>query len=191
MNMSGTFYAANRHEWRQWLEQNHNAAQEVWLIYYKKHTGKPRVPYGEAVEEALCYGWVDSIVKRIDEETYAQKFTPRKDSSQWSESNKKRVEKLIREGRMTEAGLAKIKAARRTGKWEKPVTGRQEFVMPPELIEALSINKEAGENFNKLAPSHRRQYIGWIASAKKEETKKKRVKEAIGLLEQNQKLGMK
>lgn len=190
MDKSKTLYVTNRDDWRQWLEQNHDAAKEVWLIYYKKHTGKPRVPYDEAVEEALCYGWIDSIIKRIDDETFCQKFTPRKGTSQWSESNKKRVEKLIREGKMTEIGLAKIEAAKRTGKWEKPVTSRQEFEMPPELVEALATNKEAGENFDKLAPSHQRQYVGWVASAKKEETRKKRVKEAIELLEQNRKLGM-
>lgn len=191
MNMSKTLYVPNRDEWRQWLEQNHDTEKEVWLIYYKKHTGKHGIPYDDAVEEALCYGWIDSIIKRIDDETFCRKFTPRKDTSQWSEANKKRVEKMIREGKMTEIGLAKIEAAKRTGKWEKPVTSRQEFKMPPELIEALATNKEAGENFDKLAPSHQRQYIGWVASAKKEETRKKRVKEAIELLEQNRKLGMK
>ena len=191
MDKSKTLYVPNRDEWRQWLEQNHDAAKEVWLIYYKKHTGKPRIPYDEAVEEALCYGWIDSIIKRIDDETFCQKFTPRKGTSQWSESNKKRVEKLIREGKMTEIGLAKIEAAKRTGKWDKPVTSRQEFEMPPELVKALATNKEAGENFDKLAPSHRRQYVGWVASAKKKETRKKRIKEAIELLEQNRKLGMK
>ena len=191
MNMSKTLYVPNRDEWRQWLERNHDTEKEVWLIYYKKHTGKPRVPYDDTVEEALCYGWIDSIIKRIDDETFCRKFTPRKDTSQWSESNKRRVEKLIREGKMTEIGLAKIEAAKRTGKWEKPVTSRQEFKMPPELVEALATNKEARENFDKLAPSHQRQYIGWVVSAKKEEKRKKRVKEAIELLVQNRKLGMK
>lgn len=191
MDKSKTLYVTNRDDWRQWLKQNHDTIKEIWLIYYKKHTGKPRIPYDDAVEEALCYGWIDSIIKRIDDETFCQKFTPRKGTSQWSESNKKRVEKLIREGKMTKIGLAKIEAAKRTGKWETPVTSRQEFKMPPELAEALASNKEAGENFDKLASSHQRQYVGWVASAKKEETRKKRVKEAIELLEQNRKLGMK
>jgi uncharacterized protein YdeI (YjbR/CyaY-like superfamily) len=191
MNMSKTLYVPNRNEWRRWLERNHDTEKEVWLIYYKKYTGKPGIPYDDAVEEALSYGWIDSIIKRIDDETFCRKFTPRKDTSQWSELNKKRVEKLIMEGQMTEAGLAKIEAAKRTGKWKKPVTSRQEFKIPPELIEALATNKEAGKNFDKLAPSYQRQYVGWVASAKKVETRKKRVKEAIELLEQNRKLGMK
>lgn len=108
MKMNKTLYVTNRDDWRAWLNKNHKTEKEVWLIYYKNHTGKPTIPYDVAVEEALCFGWIDSIVKRIDDERYMQKFTPRKTNSNWSELNKKRVKKMIKEGRMTEAGMAKI-----------------------------------------------------------------------------------
>src|SRR5688572_6378674 len=106
--MPKTLYVTSREEWRAWLTKHYQTESEIWLIYYKKHTGKPRISYDDAVEEALCFGWVDSIVKKIDDEAFAQKFTPRRDTSKWSEINIKRVRKLIREGRMTEAGRAKI-----------------------------------------------------------------------------------
>lgn len=191
MKMSKTVHVTNRQDWRQWLEKNHDKEKEVWLIFYKKHTGKPRVPYDEAVEEALCFGWIDSIVKRIDDEKYAQKFTPRKADSNWSELNKKRVKKMMQEGRMTEAGLALINAAKKSGKWEQVIAQPQEFPIPPEVIKAISANKKAWENFNKLAPSYKKQYIGWITTAKKEETRQRRLKEAVEILAQGKKLGLK
>src|ERR1700741_518975 len=106
MDLSKTLYVTGRDEWRAWLADHYESETEVWLIYYKKHSGRPRIPYDEAVEEALCFGWVDSIVKRIDDETFAQKFTPRRDWTKWSALNKRRLRKLVDEGRMTEAGLA-------------------------------------------------------------------------------------
>jgi uncharacterized protein YdeI (YjbR/CyaY-like superfamily) len=102
-------YVTTRDEWRAWLAEHHDTEREVWLVSYKKHTGRPQIPYDDAVEEALCFGWIDSLVKTIDDERFAQKFTPRKEKSNWSESNKRRVRKLVREGRMTEAGLATTK----------------------------------------------------------------------------------
>ena len=106
-----TLYVTNRDEWRDWLAKHGQSETEVWLIYYKKDSGRPRIPYDDAVEEALCFGWIDSIVKRMDDEKFAQKFTPRRDSSRWSALNTQRVRKLMREGRMTEAGLAKLDLA--------------------------------------------------------------------------------
>ena len=102
-------YVTTRDEWRAWLAEHHDTEREVWLVSYKKHTGRPQIPYDDAVEEALCFGWIDSLVKTIDDERFAQKFSPRKGKSNWSESNKRRVRKLVREGRMTEAGLATAK----------------------------------------------------------------------------------
>ena len=189
--MSKTLHVTNRNEWRAWLKENFDKEKETWLIFYKKHTGKPGIPYGDAVEEALCFGWIDSIIKRIDEETYARKFTPRKNNSKWSELNKQRAGKMIKEDRMTETGLAKITAAKKNGKWEQRVPPREKLIIPPEMEKELSSNTKAWENFNNLAPSYKKQYIGWIASAKKEETKKKRLKEAVEILAQNKKLGMK
>src|ERR1700741_2790716 len=111
MDLSKTLYVTGRDEWRAWLAKHYQSETEVWLIYYKKQSGQPRIPYDHAVEEALCFGWIDSIVKRIDDQKFGQKFTPRRDCTQWSALNKQRVRKLIREGRMTEVGLAKIDLA--------------------------------------------------------------------------------
>jgi uncharacterized protein YdeI (YjbR/CyaY-like superfamily) len=192
MKISKTLYVTNRNDWRAWLEKNHETEKEIWLIYYKRHTNQLRIPYDDAVEEALCFGWIDSIVKKIDDERYAQKFTPRKNKSKWSELNKRRIRDLVKAGKMTGAGLAKIgdgvlEAEQRS----KTLSKTKEHVIPEYLEEALRANKKAWENFNNLAPSYRRQYIGWITTAKKEETRNKRMKEAIELLARNEKLGMK
>jgi uncharacterized protein YdeI (YjbR/CyaY-like superfamily) len=189
--MKKKLHVTDRQEWRAWLEKNHAMEKEVWLIYFKKHTGNPRIPYDDAVEEALCFGWIDSIVSKIDEDKYCQKFTPRKEKSSWSELNKKRVERLIKQGRMTEIGLAKIETAKKNGAWNKTATSKMTFDIPIELEEALSADAEARTFFYSLSPSYRKQYIGWIAGAKKKETRKKRTSEAVKLLNKNQKLGMK
>lgn len=191
-NIPNSLYVTNRRDWREWLEKNHKNEKELWLIYYKKHTGKPRIPYDEAVEEALCYGWVDSIVKRIDDERYARKFTPRTNTVKWSESNVKRIKKLIKQGKMTEAGMAKIDKGVLDGTI-KPISrpGQGELTIPPEIEAALSADPVVWENFNNLAPSHKRNYIGWISAAKREETRQRRLKEAMELLAQNKKLGLK
>ena len=108
MALMRTFYAEDRAEWRAWLETNHTLETEIWLLFYKRHTGKPRVAYPDAVEEALCFGWIDSTIRRVDDATYAQRFTPRRPGSSWSELSKRRVARLVQEGRMTKAGLAKV-----------------------------------------------------------------------------------
>ena len=111
------------------------------MIYYKKHTGKSTIPYDDAVEEALCYGWIDSLVKRIDDEKYTQKYTPRKKKSVWSKKNKERVEKMIRQGRMTEAGLSKIREAKENGEWEKAAGSvPDDLTIPPDFQQALAAN---------------------------------------------------
>jgi len=189
--MSLKLYISNRKEWRKWLKGNHSIVREVWLIYYKKHSGKPRIPYDDAVEEALCFGWIDSIVKTIDDERYCQKFTPRNLKSIWSEHNKNRVAKMINQGKMTKHGMEKVKAAKKNGKWYKTAEAIKDFIMPSELTRLLSVNKKAREFFNELSPSHKKQYIGWIASAKKVETRERRAEETIKLLTTKQKLGMK
>ena len=185
---------SNRNDWREWLSKNHDCRKEVWLIYYKKHTCKPSISYDDSVEEALCFGWVDSIIKKIDDEKFARKFTPRTRKSTWSESNKKRIDKAMREGKMTEAGLAKIREAKNSGEWSHaPVSARykKELVIPSYLANALATNKKASDNFSRLAESYKRNLVGWIDSAKKEETRKRRLAQAIVLLKNNQKLGMK
>jgi uncharacterized protein YdeI (YjbR/CyaY-like superfamily) len=184
-------YLTNREDWRTWLEKHHATEKEVWLIYYKKHTGKPTIPYDDAVEEALCYGWIDSIVKRIDDEKYTQKYTPRKKKSIWSKKNKERVEKMIRQGRMTEAGLVKIREAKENGEWEKTAGSVPEkLTIPPDFQQALAANPKARKNFQKFTPSYQKRYIGWITSAKRKETRQKRIQETIRRAEQNKKPGM-
>ena len=165
MEIRKTLYVTTAEEWRAWLAEHHQSETEVWLIYYKKHTGRPRISYDHAVEEALCFGWIDSIVKQMDDEWFAQKFTPRRDWTNWSAINKRRLRKLIREGRMTEAGLAKIDGAilaRRTPSENNE--GRRADI-PPFFKKALKANAQAWENFQKLAPSHRKNYVRWISEA--------------------------
>lgn len=179
-----TIYVATREEWREWLAENHDKSKGIWLIYYKKGSGKPRVPYDGAVEEALCFGWIDSTVRRLDEEKYAQRFTPRNPDSGWSELNIKRMEKLIGEGRVTEAGLSKYRdpAARRS------TTRDLDYVTPPGFMEALEKEPDAAAYFNKLPPSQTKLFFRWINDAKREETKQKRIAEAVELLAQGKKL---
>jgi uncharacterized protein YdeI (YjbR/CyaY-like superfamily) len=184
-------YVTSRDDWRAWLKENHDVEQEVWLVYYKKHTGKPRIHYDDAVEEALCFGWIDSIVKKIDAEKYIQKYTPRKQKSIWSEANKKRAERMIKQGRMTEAGLAKIKEAKQNGEWEKGTSREDPKGIPADLRRALAANKKARQNFEDLAPSCKKQFIWWISTAKMDRTRQRRIKETVRLAQEKKKLGMK
>ena len=180
----------NREVWRAWLEKNHATQKELWLVLYKKNSGKPTVSYEQAVEEALCFGWIDGITKGIDEEKYAVRFSPRKSGSIWSESNKKRVAKMIEQGRMTEAGLAKVEEGKHNGEWDKATVREDTTNIPPELKRALKADKQAERNFDALAPSHKRQYIYWIADAKRDETRQRRIREALRMLRENKKLGI-
>jgi uncharacterized protein YdeI (YjbR/CyaY-like superfamily) len=191
MKIARQLYVTTRDDWRKWLRKNHDTEEEVWLIYYRKHTDTPSIPYGDSVEEALCFGWIDSIIKRIDDERYTRRFTPRRAKSRWSELNKKRARKMIREGKMTETGLMKIREAKKRGKWLKTAVRKRKLVIPAYVKQALARNEKALANFNNLAKSYKRQYIGWITSAKKEVTRKRRLTEAIKLLEKNEKIGMK
>jgi uncharacterized protein YdeI (YjbR/CyaY-like superfamily) len=179
-----------RKNWRAWLAAHHATAQEIWLVIHKKHAAKAGLTYVEALEEALCFGWIDGILKRIDDEKHTIRFTPRRKNSIWSEPNRKRVAKLIQEGRMTEAGLAKIEEAKANGQWEKAAVREDVTLVPPELTAALAGNARARENFEKLAPSYRKQFIYWIGTAKRDQTREKRIKTAIKLLMANRRLGM-
>lgn len=191
MKNTEEIHMTSRHDWRAWLQENHGTKKEVWLVFYKKQTGKPNISYDEAVEEALCFGWIDSIIKKIDDQKFVRKFTPRKPDSQWSEANKMRASKMISEGRMTEAGLALISQAKNRGIWQKRPQPEIDFTIPSYVEIALRSNEKALNNFNKLAKSYKKQYIGWVDSAKKEETRRRRLAEVIRLLEKNKKLGMK
>ena len=191
MEETEELHMTDRSSWRSWLEKNHDTKDEVWLIFYKKHTGKPNVTYDEAVEEALCFGWIDSIVKRIDDEKFARKFTPRKIRSKWSESNKKRADKMIMQGKMMRAGLELVNEAKKRGEWSAASLPKRDFAIPAYIEDALRLNGKALGNFRKLAPSCQRQYVGWVDSAVKEDTRKRRLAEVIRVLKRNEKLCMK
>jgi len=184
-------YVKNSSEWRGWLSRHYDKETEIWLVFYKKETKKPTMGYEQAVEEALCFGWIDSIIKKIDDASYARKFTPRKEQSMWSASNKRRVKKLLEEGKMTEIGLVKIEAAKKSGWWDKDNRPEVSLDIPPEFEQALKKNSKARANFEELALSYRKHYIIWIAMAKGKETRERRIKESMALLEKGEKLGLK
>jgi uncharacterized protein YdeI (YjbR/CyaY-like superfamily) len=183
--------ASNREEWRSWLVAHCDGETEAWLVYYREKSGKRGVDYESSVEEALCFGWVDSVIKKIDEARYARKFTPRKEDSKWSLVNKARAEKCIREGRMTEQGMAKIESAKKSGAWDNPVSKPVfDLSMPPEFEKALTENPIALGQFEKMPMSHRKEYLLWIVTAKKPETRERRVAESIRMLNEGKKLGL-
>lgn len=188
-----SIYLSTRKQWREWLQHYHQTETVIWLEYYKKHTGKPSIPYNDAVEEALCFGWIDSTVRRIDAERYMQKFTPRKMKSTWSVSNVIRVDKLTKQGKMTAKGLELYQFAKNQNLLPDPSL-KQKLKLPDTpswFEEALDKNPAARSHFYKLAPSYRRNYIGWIMDAKQAETKLRRLGEAINMLSKGEKLGMK
>lgn len=147
-------------EWREWLLEHHAAEKEIWLIYPKKHSKRPRIPYADAVEEALCFGWIDSIVKGIDEECYAQRFSPRKKNSPWSQPNIERMRRLIAEGRMTPAGLAALKNP-------ETLMEKQELEIAPDVLEALKKDKSVWKNFQAFADNYKRVRIAYIEAGRK------------------------
>jgi uncharacterized protein YdeI (YjbR/CyaY-like superfamily) len=192
MKITKTFHAADREEWRDWLQANHLTQTEVWLIFYKKQIEKPQVAYDESVEEALCFGWIDSIIQNIDSDKYVRKFTPRKKGSRWSTLNKKRVAAMVQAGKMTDAGRAVLDFTGNEDDYDRAAErAKKNIIPPPFLVRRLKENRKAWDYFQTLAPSYRRNYIGWITAAKTEETRERRIAEAITLLARNEKLGMK
>lgn len=184
-------HAEDRAAWRAWLEANHATTTGAWLVSWRTGHG-PKVPYVDAVEEALCFGWIDSTLRTLDAERYTQQFTPRRDVNNWSDLNRRRLRKLIDAGLMTKAGLAKVHAdvLAAPAPAEKPRTkpGAAKVVVPPDLRAALKADPVANRNFESFSPSYRRHYIGWIKSAKRPETRQRRVATAVQRLAQNRKL---
>lgn len=174
----------SRAEWRKWLEENQARKEGIWLISYKKDTGKPRFDYDESVEEALCFGWVDSKPAKLDEERSMLWFAPRKPKTNWSKLNKDRVEKMIKAGLMSPAGLAKVEAAKKDGSWNA-LDGVEALEIPPDLAKALSKNKTAKEYFEAFPRSVKRGILEWILNAKRPETRAKRIEETVTLAEKN------
>lgn len=171
-----SFHAKDKQAWRKWLQKNHLKEEGIWLIYYKKGSGKTRVSWEEAVEEALCFGWIDSISKSIDEEKYKQKFTPRKLKSVWSAINKKKIEFLIEQELMMPAGSRIIDIAKQNGSWTK-LDAVENFVIPPDLIKFLEKNKRVAQYFEGLSKSMQKQWLYRMNNAKLPETRKKRLQE--------------
>ncbi|MBI2849644.1 MAG: YdeI/OmpD-associated family protein [Chloroflexi bacterium] len=175
MELDNAMYFQSRQEWREWLEQNQDKAKEVWFIHYKKDSGKPSVSYDDAVEEALCFGWIDGLMKKIDEERFANRFSPRKAKSRWSKTNKEKAEKLINENKMAPAGLAKIEEARQSGAWDNAYATRETLEIPTDLKEALSGNKEAWNNFQRFTNYQRNSYIHHVNDARTPGTRQRRI----------------
>lgn len=189
-----SFYPKTRSQWRKWLAKNHKSSPGIWMIYYKTQTGKRAFSMAVAVEEALCFGWIDSVARKLDDERTLQKFTPRKPKSIWSKLNKARVEKLIINHQMTDAGLAAMEKAKKNGSWD--TLNESDYhadtnSLPPDLEKALNRNKAALENFNAFPASYRRRFLFWIDSAKQSETRKQRVKQTFLMAKANKKPGIK
>jgi uncharacterized protein YdeI (YjbR/CyaY-like superfamily) len=166
-----TLYVRDRKQWRAWLAKHGEQAREIWLVYPKKNSSMVRIPYEHAVEEALCFGWIDGQTRKLDADRYAQRFTPRRPSSRWSAINLRRAEKLIARRRMTTAGLRVFRPDRKT---EAHPTE-----LPRNLLQKFQAEAIAWQNFQRFPPFYRRMTIGWVASAKKEETQRKRLAKLI------------
>jgi uncharacterized protein YdeI (YjbR/CyaY-like superfamily) len=180
-----TLDVRSRAEWRRWLKSHHASSPGVWLVFYKDHTGIASLPYEDSVREALCFGWIDSLVKRLDENRYARKFTPRKPTSRWSDSNRQRWKELQAAGSLAAPGLAAAPTDNR-------YAPRPEIPdLPAYIATAFKRNPKAWSFFRALAPSYRRHFVGWIHTAKRPETREKRIQDSIALLAAGKKLGLK
>jgi uncharacterized protein YdeI (YjbR/CyaY-like superfamily) len=172
-------WVPDRASWRTWLEKHHARDAGVWLVSFKKATGKPRVEYEHAVEEALCFGWIDSLVRTLDDERAMQLFTPRKPRSPWSRPNKVRVERLLAAGLMRPAGLAKIEQARRDGSWDVYAVA-ESLELPPDLRAAFASGPPgARSSWDAFSPPSRRAILWWVHSAKRPETRAQRIAQVV------------
>ena len=179
MKITDTLYVVNRQEWRDWLKKNYKSTDEVWLVYPRKHTGIPRIPYNHAVEEALCFGWIDSITKGIDEDRYAQRFSPRKARSGYSQTNIERLRRLIEQDGVMPDVMASI---------GNVIT--QEYEFPPDIMAALQANSQAWENFQRYSGSYQRIRLAYIDTARKwPEEFEKRLRNFIRKTEQDKQFG--
>jgi uncharacterized protein YdeI (YjbR/CyaY-like superfamily) len=185
MELEKTLYVTDRRDWRSWLSKNHDKEKEVWLVYYRKSTGKPRISYNDAVEEALCYGWIDSIQRGIDEQRFAQRFSPRKPNSVLSEPNRQRIRKLIKEGLMTDAGLEAVRNFFNPSKEDK-------FIIAPDILKPLKANIIAWKNFQNFPESYQRVRVAFIESRRRhgKELFDKSLAHLIKKTEKNKKFGL-
>lgn len=184
MNEENHFYFKTTLEWRSWLEENHNISTGVYLIFYKVGSKMQSMRWEEAVKVALCFGWIDSTAKRLDDERRRQYFCPRRDKSVWSKLNKTYIESLIAENLMHEAGLTKIEIAKQNGSWSA-LDDVENLIIPPDLQKAFDENPNAFENYMNFSPSYRKSYLYWLNQGKREETRQKRIKEIVSLCFKN------
>ena len=179
MDITETLYVTNRDDWRNWLEEHYRDAREIWLVYYRKQAGKPRIPYNDAVEEALCFGWIDSIIKSLDQERYAQRFTPRKPQSEFSQTNKERLKNLIEQGKVMAEVLVSLDDV-----------GLEDFEYPMDIIAAIRESKQAWENFQRYSGSYQRIRIAYIDRVRNRPGEyEKRLKHFISMTEQDKQFG--
>ena len=185
------FLATDRKAWRSWLKKHHRTESCVWLVYYKKQTGKQSIAYADSVEEAICFGWIDGLKRRLDDERYVYRFTPRKQGSRWSALNIRRAEQMIDEGLMTRAGRHAFDQRIEYGQDLMDALSATELKLTPEIETSLQANRKAWAQYLALTPSARKQYAGWLLAAKRPQTLAKRIRESKKLLAAGKKLGMK
>lgn len=179
MDITEMLYVTNRDDWRKWLAEHCRSATEIWLVYYRRPTGKPRIPYNDAVEEALCFGWIDGITKTLDQERYAQRFTPRKHHSQFSQTNKERLKRLIKQGKVMSVVLANLSDI-----------GLDDFEYPPDIMAAIRENEQAWQNFQRYSGAYQRIRIAYVAGARNRPGEyEKRLKHLIRMTEQDKQFG--
>lgn len=180
-----TVEVRSRQQWRAWLARHHASSPGIWLVFHKGHTRVTSIPYEDAVREALCFGWIDSLIKRLDDDRYARKFTPRKATSKWSDINRRRWAELKEAGLLAAPGLAAAPTDN-TSAPHPPIPD-----LPAYIAKALKANPKAWRHFQELAPTYRRHFVAWIHTAKRPETRERRIRESIALLAAGQKLGLK
>ena len=179
-----TFYAKDREAWRNWLQENHFTQASIWLIIYKKESSTPSIYYPEAVDDALCFGWIDSVPKKRDAESYYQFFSKRNPKSNWSKVNKQKIERLLNENKMMPQGLKMVELAKVTGTWDA-LDKVENLEIPDEMKDLFNKNELAKTNFENFPASTKRGILEWIYNAKTETTKLKRITETVSLAAQN------
>ena len=175
----------SRNEFRTWLEEHHETADELWVGYYKVDAEQSGIGYDESVEEALCFGWIDGLTRGIDDETYTRRFTPRRPDSKWSKANKERVGAMIEAGKMTPAGMELVEAAKESGEWDAAYRVADDHEIPAELETALRENETAWENFQNFSNTDQHAFISLVEEAKTDETKRKRIERTVELAAQD------
>ena len=183
---------ATARAWRAWLASHHGAATEAWLVYWKKHTGHPSLSYEDSVDEALCFGWVDGKIRRLDEDRSMRRFSPRRPSSHGSETNEERVARLLAAGKMTDSGMEAVRVARESGRWDAPVPSKRIpcDVVPEELAAALQRRPQAALAYENSSRAQQRRVNAWVGSARRPSTRLRRAEAATEMLADGRRLEM-